>query len=135
MLSLVEKGDINRHIPHHQFLSTETYFDWSGGPRVTSLTVKFLQNMYICIWIYPLKKKLAWFTFTRGVYGCLRTCYALLIFKSRHSCLDCLKDQPKLSWFTSTRGVYLLFTICKYFTLLVSICLNIKKCLISALEE
>ena len=135
MLSLVEKGDINHHIPHHQFLSTETYFDCSVGPRVTSLTVKFLQNMYSCIWIYPLKKKLAWFTFTRGVYGCLRTCYALLIFKSKHSCQDCLKDQPKLSWFTSTGGVYPLITICKYLSLQVSKCLNINKCLISAWEE
>ena len=40
---------------HHQFLSTEAYSDWSGGPRVTSLTVKCPETMYIYIITSPLK--------------------------------------------------------------------------------
>ena len=56
------------------------------------------------------EKKIDWFTSTRGVYGCLRTCYALKLFNSRQAFMLCLKDQAVSSWFTFARGVYSLIT-------------------------
>ena len=55
------------------------------------------------------EKKIDWFTSTRGVYGCLRTCYALKLFNSRQAFMLCLKDQAVSSWFTFARGVYIIF--------------------------
>jgi len=65
-------------------------------PRGTSLDMGLPEIMDIYIVTYPLKKKFAWFTSARGVYSliwCLRTCYAVMIFKSRHASMNCLKDQ------------------------------------------
>ena len=65
-------------------------------PRGTSLDMGLPEIMDIYIVTYPLKKKFAWFTSARGVYSliwCLRTCYAVMIFKSRHATINCLKDQ------------------------------------------
>ena len=65
-------------------------------PRGTSLDMGLPEIMDIYIVTYPLKKKFAWFTSARGVYSliwCLRTCYAVMIFESRHASINCLKDQ------------------------------------------
>ena len=47
-----------------------------------------------------------WFTFTRGVYWCFRTCSALMIYKHVLLPYICLKDQAHNPWFSFTRGVY-----------------------------